>query len=112
MFVGASSNIRLCHTLQVRLARCLFGLRLLTEVRAATWDRPPAPEEDGYAEFETAYAAFLRGRQVKLPKLSAAQLKELEQPRKGAFKPFNKQPDYIRAGQLMGFQTEGINWMY
>ncbi|GAA5951446.1 hypothetical protein JCM21900_004412 [Sporobolomyces salmonicolor] len=80
-----------------------------------TEEEPPAEDEEGYAEFVAAYKAFLvaSDKTMLVPTLSPKLMEELDKPRAvQRFSPLKEQPDCVTGGKLMGFQLEGVNFLF
>ncbi|KAI9788411.1 MAG: hypothetical protein M1816_006936 [Peltula sp. TS41687] len=78
------------------------------------WEKAPSPEDgERWTDFVAAYADWVLGRYVHLPKQHY--LKErLEKVRSMNFEQRllkKKQPDTLVGGKLMEYQLEGLNWL-
>jgi chromodomain-helicase-DNA-binding protein 4 len=78
----------------------------------AAWDAPPRPGEYGYAAFEKAFQRFINSRTVKVPRLSVADIKAMENRPKDGFRKDHllkddEQPELGQNSQLklMPFQV-------
>ncbi|ORX90888.1 hypothetical protein K493DRAFT_229389 [Basidiobolus meristosporus CBS 931.73] len=70
----------------------------------ATWDDPPEIGSEAYEHFNAAFQRYIMKCQVKPPSNHASRSK-------GRFNELKKQPDYLKGGELMPFQLEGVNWL-
>ncbi|KAI9698352.1 MAG: hypothetical protein M1820_007514 [Bogoriella megaspora] len=81
----------------------------------AVWEKPPAPDEqDRWDDWVTAYNDWVMGRYVHLPKSLALKMR-LEKVRAmdfGKKLEKKKQPEYVKGGELMQYQIDGLNWLY
>ncbi|KAI9740866.1 MAG: hypothetical protein M1818_004471 [Claussenomyces sp. TS43310] len=77
------------------------------------WENPPSPAEtDRWDDFVAAYEEFLAGKYFKQPE---ARMKErLQGYRELNFEKkilMDKQPTALTGGEMMPYQTEGLNWL-
>jgi len=49
----------------------------LGSLLAATWDSPPRPDEPGYESFAKAFERYVRARDVRIPKYTDAELRQI-----------------------------------
>ena len=78
------------------------------------WEEPPSPNDaERWADFQTAYADWVRGRYIRLP--SSSSLGNHVRKAKGSdFKStimLKEQPKTLKGGTLMDYQMEGVNWL-
>ncbi|KAK4056311.1 hypothetical protein OIO90_002755 [Microbotryomycetes sp. JL221] len=79
----------------------------------ASREAPPAEDDPSWPAFFKAYKHFLRANspEMRVPRLNPKELDQyIRQPR--YFKAVEKQPEYVRGGDLMPFQLEGVNFLY
>ena len=79
------------------------------------WEEPPDPADSlRWDDFKSAYEYWVLGRYIHLP--SQQSLKShLTKVRSQDFEKnimMHKQPEAITGGNLMGYQMEGLNWLY
>ena len=80
----------------------------------AAWEKPPREvEAERWSDFTAAYEDWVLGRHTHLPKPSALKA-HLEKIRSQNFKTveLKEQPETLVGGKLMGYQLEGLNWLY
>lgn len=80
----------------------------------AVWEAPPNTNEaERYNDFHSAYADWVLGHYVHVPKKALLE-KRLKQMRRMNFNKLErkKQPSTLTGGELMGYQMEGLNWLY
>ncbi|KAI4102730.1 MAG: hypothetical protein L6R37_004202 [Teloschistes peruensis] len=81
----------------------------------AVWDEPPDPQDtERWADFQAAYANWVRGRYIHLPTISALNNRLVKQ-RSRDFEGemiVKQQPAALMGGELMSYQLEGLNWLY
>ncbi|KAK9696189.1 hypothetical protein K7432_012605 [Basidiobolus ranarum] len=70
----------------------------------ATWDDPPKAGSEEYDHYAQAFRKFIKKCQVKVPSRHS-------QKSTGKFIELKKQPSYLKGGELMPFQLEGVNWL-
>ncbi|KAM0792856.1 hypothetical protein ACM66B_002620 [Microbotryomycetes sp. NB124-2] len=76
-------------------------------------EAPPDESDPAWPAFFKAYKDFLRASSpaMKVPRLSPKELDaHIRQPR--GFNELKGQPDYVKGGELMPFQMEGVNFLY
>lgn len=90
----------------------------LTHLISASWDSPPQQGEKGYEAYLNAFERFVLSREVEIPKLSKAHLKQFDDRAHDEFrkKYMLKDPADLQLGQapnlkLMPFQVDGFNWL-
>lgn len=112
--VEYTSIVPLGKDVEVDLARIEEVSRALVKFRGLTyedvvWEVPPEEGEhpERYVLWRTAYENFIHGIYVHLPKNVA---KKVEKARATDFKNLEQktQPAYIKGGQLMNYQMEGM----
>ena len=78
------------------------------------WEEPPSPNDvERFKDWKLAYEDWVRGRYVRLPSNKVIhnhvrQAKGQEFEQKIMLK---QQPETIKGGKLMDYQTEGVNWL-
>lgn len=80
----------------------------------AVWERVPTPDAgDRWSDFVTAYDDWVMGRYVQVPKPGPLK-KRLDVARSKPFEELEKtkQAEYIKGGDLMKYQIEGVTWLY
>ena len=79
------------------------------------WDEPPEPEDiERWADFQSAYEDWVRGRYINLPSPAALNT-QLKKERSHDFEAkvmLLEQPKTLVGGQLMAYQMDGLNWLY
>ncbi|KAI9699741.1 MAG: hypothetical protein M1836_002776 [Candelina mexicana] len=81
----------------------------------ATWENVPGPDDgDRWTDFVIAYDNWVMGRYVHLPRQTELK-KRLERARNLGFADDLRQltqPANLIGGQMMGYQLDGLNWLY
>jgi len=80
----------------------------------AVWEKVPHPDEgERWTDFKTAYEDWVLGRYTTTPKTGALKAR-LEKVRATKFPELEKtkQAENLTGGELMGYQLEGMNWIY
>ncbi|KAH0542039.1 hypothetical protein FGG08_003503 [Glutinoglossum americanum] len=81
----------------------------------AVWEEPPSPEDgDRWTDFVTAYEDWVMASYVHLPKVRPME-KRIERVRSMDFERDlmkKVQPNILTGGEMMGYQMEGLNWLY
>ncbi|KAB8342853.1 hypothetical protein FH972_022451 [Carpinus fangiana] len=80
----------------------------------AVWETVPSPEDgDRWNDFVVAYEDWVTGRYVRIPKSKPLKMR-LEKARVQGFSAMEKtkQPGNLTGGELMGYQLEGLNWLF
>ena len=120
MFDVEYTNVVNLSTLDVDLKRIKEVSKALVKFKGlgyedTVWIEPPLPEEPArYQDFKDAYHDWVMGRHVSLPN-SKNLSSHLSRMRNKNFEEnfaMRTQPDYMTGGKLMGYQLEGINWLY
>lgn len=77
----------------------------------ANWEVMPEEGDERYKEWKAAYEDWVHGRYVKLPRAPG---KKRDVVRGRGFEKLEKktQPPYVKGGELMKYQMEGLNWLY
>jgi hypothetical protein len=79
----------------------------------STWENGPDEEEqaDIFDEYLAAFKRYLSSRKVNVPLLTQEEMQDLDDRRRMRFTALRSQPNYVREGQLLDFQLEGLNWL-
>lgn len=75
------------------------------------WDEPPPRHETRYySAYEDAYLEYLEGKYFRNESQGKMQ-DRIKSFKASDFEPVAAQPAGLRRGKLMGYQTEGLNWL-
>ena len=81
----------------------------------AIWETPPRPEDgERWLDFKTAYEEWVLKGYISIPTRSSL-LKHLAAVRTQNFEQSlmkRSQPSSMTGGEMMGYQMEGLNWLY
>ncbi|KAL8951657.1 MAG: hypothetical protein Q9222_002385 [Ikaeria aurantiellina] len=81
----------------------------------AVWDEPPDQQDvERWADFQTAYGDWVRGKYVHLPPIGPLNAR-LTKERARTFDEksmLKEQPESLVGGKLMDYQNEGLTWLY
>ena len=79
------------------------------------WETPPRPEDgERWLDFKTAYEEWVLKRYVSIPAKTSLQ-RHLLAIRSQSFEHAlmkRSQPSSMTGGEMMGYQMEGLNWLY
>ncbi len=79
------------------------------------WEEPPDPEDtDRWTDFKSAYEDWVRGKYIHLP-IQQSLNAHLKKTRSQDFEQkilVKEQPEALTGGKLMGYQMDGLNWLY
>ena len=79
------------------------------------WETPPRPEDgDRWLDFKIAYEEWVLKRYVSIPNKASLQ-RHLTAIRSQNFEQVlmkKSQPSSMTGGEMMGYQMEGLNWLY
>ena len=79
------------------------------------WETPPRPEDgDRWLDFKAAYEEWVLKRYVSIPAASGLR-RHLQVIRSQNFERTlvkKSQPSSMVGGEMMGYQMEGLNWLY
>ena len=81
----------------------------------AIWETPPSPQDgERWDDFKAAYEEFVMKRYVSIPPQSSLR-RHLIAIRNQNFEAQlmkRSQPTSVTGGEMMGYQLEGLNWLY
>jgi chromodomain-helicase-DNA-binding protein 4 len=91
----------------------------LGSLLAATWDSPPRPDEPGYGSFAEAFERYVRARDVRVPKYTNAELRQIASRPKDEYRHRHllKNAADLKLGQnpdllLLPFQVGWIEFLF
>lgn len=114
------SNIVSNRTYEIDIARSKEVEKMYVKYKGlpyedAVWESIPSPREtDRWHSYQTAYEDWVLGHYIHVPKPGNLK-KHLSHVRSQDFASRfvkNSQPARLTGGQIMGYQLDGLNWLY
>lgn len=114
------TNVVKVHVEKVDLARIKEVKKALVKFKGlgyedVVWEEPPnAADSQRWDDFKSAYEYWVLGRYVHLPAPQSLG-SHLNKVRSQNFEQkimMKEQPEALTGGKLMGYQMEGLNWLY
>ncbi len=114
------TNIVQVHTEDIDLARIKEVKQALVKFKGlgyedVVWEDAPVPEDgERWTDFASAYNDWVRAKYIQVPNQHNLN-RHLKRVRSGNFESNlmkQTQPSNLTGGEMMGYQVEGLNWLY